>query len=145
MDRDADRLVKQYLGEGIPSVTELAKGTSAMFVNTHYSLSGVKPLTPNVVELGGIHIKESKPLDAALQKYLDNAEHGVIYVSWGSMIRAETLPMEKREGLLKAFSQFKQNVIWKWENETLQNQPSNVLIQKWLPQRDILCKDYIDF
>lgn len=71
---------------------------------------------------------------------MDAAEHGVIYVSWGSMIRANTLPVDKREGLLNAFRSFKQKVLWKWENETLPNQPANVHIQKWLPQRDILCK-----
>ncbi len=55
------------------------------------------------------------------------------------MIRAETLPEAKREGLLKAFSSFKQTILWKWENETLPNQPSNVHIFKWMPQREILC------
>lgn len=78
----------------------------------------------------------------SLLKELESAEHGVVYVSWGSMIRADTLPAEKREGLLKAFSTFKQRFIWKWENDTLANQPKNVLIRKWLPQRDILCKEF---
>lgn len=37
---------------------------SLMFVNEHYSLSGVKPISPAVIHLGGIHIKdEGKPLD----------------------------------------------------------------------------------
>lgn len=139
MDRAADRVVRQYLGNDVPATSELAKRTSAMFVNQHYSLSGVKPLPAAVVELGGVHIAPAQPLEAGLRKYLDASEHGVIYVSWGSMIRAESLPLAKREGLLQAFGQFKQNVIWKWENETLPNQPANVLIRKWLPQRDILC------
>lgn len=75
-----------------------------------------------------------------LKKILDSAEHGVIYVSWGSMIRAETIPIEKREALLKAFGSLKQTVLWKWENETLPNKPANVHVQKWMPQREILCK-----
>lgn len=145
MDRSADRVVRQYLGNDVPSTTELVKRTSALFVNQHYSLSGVKPLPSAVVELGGVHISTAKPLEASLRKYLDESEHGVIYVSWGSMIRAESLPLEKREGLLKAFGQFKQNVIWKWENETLPNQPANVLIRKWLPQQDILCRSFSDY
>lgn len=74
-----------------------------------------------------------------LKRIMDTSEHGIIYVSWGSMIRAETLPEEKREGLLKAFGSFKQTVLWKWENETLPNQPANVHIYKWMPQREILC------
>lgn len=55
------------------------------------------------------------------------------------MIRAESLPVEKREALLNAFASFKQTILWKWENDTLPNQPTNVYIQKWMPQRDILC------
>jgi hypothetical protein len=57
------------------------------------------------------------------------------------MIRAETLPDEKREAILKALGRFPQYlVLWKWENETLPNQPDNVFVRKWMPQREILCK-----
>lgn len=55
-------MLKQKFGDKIPSVKELKQQTSLMFVNSHYSLSGVKPLSPAVIEVGGIHIKEPKPL-----------------------------------------------------------------------------------
>lgn len=60
------------------------------------------------------------------------------------MVRAETLPEEKREAIVHALGKLKQRVLWKWENDTLPNQPSNVFIRKWMPQRDILCK-FLDF
>lgn len=138
---DNDALTRKYIrDENMPHLRELAQQTSMLFVNSHYSFTGVKPNAPAVIELGGIHIKEAKPLDADLQTLLDSAKDGVIYVSWGSMIRAETLPLEKRTSLLKAFASFKQTVLWKWENDTLPSQPKNVHTRKWLPQRDILCK-----
>lgn len=62
-DPDANSLVKKYVGDDVPDVRQLAKRTSMFFVNQHYSLSGAKPLPPSVIELGGIHIKEQKPLD----------------------------------------------------------------------------------
>lgn len=123
----------------MPYIGDLVDQTSMIFVNAHYSYSGPKPLSPSVIELGGIHIKDAKPLEESLQKVLDSAKDGVIYVSWGSMIRAESLPIEKRKSLLEAFGSFKQTVLWKWENETLPDQPKNVVIRKWMPQRDILC------
>lgn len=123
----------------MPSVGELAKNTSVLLVNQHYSLSGPKPLPPNVIELGGLHIQKSKPLSADLQRLLDNAEDGVILISWGSMIRANSLSTSKRDGIVRAVARLKQQVIWKWENDTLPNMPSNMHIMKWLPQRDILC------
>lgn len=49
---------------------------------------------------------------------------------------------EKREAILHSLSKLKQRVLWKWENETIPNQPPNVFIRKWMPQRDILCKSF---
>lgn len=135
----ADAFVQYKFGHDVPSVGELAKNTSVMFVNQHYSLSGPKPLPPNVIELGGLHIQKAKPLAAELQRLLDNAEHGVILISWGSMIRANSLSVAKRDGIIRAVARLKQQVIWKWENETLPNKPANMHIMQWLPQRDILC------
>lgn len=74
-----------------------------------------------------------------IQKYLDEAVDGVVFVSWGSMVRATSLPADKRESLVQAFGALKQRVLWKWENDTIPNQPRNVRISKWLQQRDILC------
>lgn len=56
----------------------------------------------------------------------------------GSLLRSKTFPEDKRNAFLYAFSKIPQRVLWKWEDDTLQGRPSNVLINKWLPQRDIL-------
>lgn len=70
---------------------------------------------------------------------LDNAKDGVILVSWGSMVKADTMPTEKRDTLIKAFASFKkQKFLWKWESE-MENIPENVNIYKWVQQREILC------
>lgn len=124
----------------MPHLRELVKETSLLFVNSHFSFGGSRPYAPTIIELGGIHIKEAKPLDEEIKGILDSAKDGVIYVSWGSMIRAETLPEDKRNSLLKSFGSFRQTVLWKWENDTLTNQPKNVHIRKWMQQREILCK-----
>lgn len=71
---------------------------------------------------------------------LDEADKGVIYVSWGSLIRIDTLAPDIRQELLEAFGSFPQQIVWKFENETLPNKPENVYIDKWMPQKDILCK-----
>lgn len=57
-----EQLIKRFGGD-IPSIRSLARRTSMIFTNTHYSLSGPKPFTPAVVELGGIHIQKPKALD----------------------------------------------------------------------------------
>lgn len=47
----------------MPSVEELVKNTSLILVNTHYSLSGSKPASPALVEIGGIHLREPQKLE----------------------------------------------------------------------------------
>jgi glucuronosyltransferase len=75
-----------------------------------------------------------------LQQYLDEAPEGVIYFSMGSNLQSSEMPESKRNVFLEVFSKLKQNVLWKWEADTLPGQPKNVKLGKWLPQSDILGK-----
>lgn len=43
----------------------------------------------------------------------------------------------------ESFKGLKQRVLWKFENESLANVPSNVMIRKWLPQNDILAHENV--
>lgn len=134
-------MLKTRFGEGIPDVQFLAdNNTSLIFVNQHYSLSFARPLPVNVVEIGGIHIKSSrKTLPQDIQEILDNAEHGVIYVSWGSIINSRGMSLEKRKEIVNAFKSLPQTILWKWENDSLTATAKNVHIRSWMPQIDILC------
>ncbi|KAH8269748.1 hypothetical protein KR018_009818 [Drosophila ironensis] len=134
----ANAAIRQRFGPGFPSTEEMIRNTSLMLINQHFSLSGPKPIPPNVIEVGGVHIKPPKPLPADLQQIMDNASKGVILVSWGSQLKASSLPTEKRDAIVRALGRLEQQVIWKWENDTLPNKPPNMHLRKWLPQRDIL-------
>lgn len=134
----ANALIRQRFGPGLPSTEEMVRSTSLMLVNQHYSLSGPKPLPPNVIEVGGVHMRPAKPLPADLQQLLDNAAQGAILFSWGSQLKLSSLSDARRDGIVRALGRLEQQVILKWENDTLPNKPANVHIRKWLPQRDIL-------
>ena len=73
-----------------------------------------------------------------IQKFLDEAENGVIVVSFGSMIRPDIIP-GLHDTLVAVFKNFKQRIVWKTPNapKTL---PSNVMASKWLPQSNVLGK-----
>lgn len=73
-----------------------------------------------------------------IQKFIDEAENGVILFSLGSNAKSTYLSESKVNALLRTFSTLKQRVIWKWESDFLPGKPDNVLIGKWLPQDDIL-------
>ncbi|KAH8237916.1 hypothetical protein KR032_007190 [Drosophila birchii] len=131
-------LIRQRFGPGLPSTEELVRNTSLMLINQHYSLSGPKPLPPNVIEVGGVHITHPLPLSPDLQMLLDNAPNGVILFSFGSQLKLSSLSDSRRDGIVRALARLEQQVILKWENDTLPNKPANLHTRKWLPQGDIL-------
>jgi glucuronosyltransferase len=72
--------------------------------------------------------------------FLDESEHGAIYFSLGSIVKTDTLAVDKRDAFLQAFSELPQRVLWKWEADKISGKPPNVKIAKWLPQVDMLRK-----
>lgn len=59
--RDNEEVRKRF-GDDIPDVNEIAKKISLTLLNQHYSYTGPKPLSNQLVEVSGIHIKPTKPL-----------------------------------------------------------------------------------
>ncbi|KAG5673615.1 hypothetical protein PVAND_003644 [Polypedilum vanderplanki] len=129
---------KKYFPDAKRSFEEMYKGSSIIFSNTHVSSSTVRPFMPNVIEIAGIHMKPAQLLPKDIQEFLDSATDGAILFSMGSFIQSKMWPVEKRDALIKAFGKLNLKVIWKYENETLPNNPGNIKISSWLPQRDIL-------
>lgn len=58
MMRQQDKYVERSFGPGYPSVTELVKDLDLLLVNSHWSLNGIAPVTPALVPVAGLHIKE---------------------------------------------------------------------------------------
>lgn len=93
---------------------------------------------PGIINVGGAHIKPPKPLPDDLKEFLDNSKNGVVFFSLGSFVQGSEMPAEKTAIFLEIFGKLKQNVLWKFEDDSLANIPPNVKISKWLPQSDIL-------
>ncbi|XP_065077837.1 UDP-glycosyltransferase UGT5-like [Ochlerotatus camptorhynchus] len=123
-----------------PPLDQLKKtAISLVLLNNHFSFNYPRPYVTGMIEVGGMHINRvPNPLPADIQSFMDSATDGVIYFSMGSNIKGKDLPKEKRDAFLKVFSKLKQKVLWKWEDENLPGKPSNVLVQNWWPQDDIL-------
>lgn len=58
----AEKLLKENFGLDTPHMNEIVYNTSMVFVNGHFSLDGSIPLVPNMVEIGGIHVKPPNPI-----------------------------------------------------------------------------------
>ncbi|XP_065219028.1 UDP-glycosyltransferase UGT5-like isoform X31 [Planococcus citri] len=136
--RKDEELKKKYFGEDVPSLRDIAKNISLTMSHTHFTYNRPRPLIPQVIEIGGLFIKESKPIPQNIEKFINESKHGVVYFCMGSLLRGETFPPEKREAFLYAFSKIPQRVLWKWEGDVLPGKSDNIMISKWMPQRDIL-------
>uniref|UniRef100_A0A2M4CHZ1 UDP-glucuronosyltransferase n=1 Tax=Anopheles darlingi TaxID=43151 RepID=A0A2M4CHZ1_ANODA len=127
-----------FLPGPLPLVADLERQVSVILLNSYTPLTTTRARVPGLVPVGGLHIKEPKRLPADLQTFIDEAEHGVIYFSLGTNLRSADLPPEKLAIILRVFGSMKQRVVWKFEDERIENLPANVLVRSWLPQSDIL-------
>jgi glucuronosyltransferase len=119
--------------------TELRKRVQLLMINTHPAMGFIRPLLPNTIQLGFMHIEPPRPLaDGDLKTFLDDSKNGVIYMSLGSNVQSKDLRPEIKEMFLNVFRKSNMNVLWKFEDDSLLNKPNNVMISKWLPQSDLL-------
>ncbi|XP_034488819.1 UDP-glucuronosyltransferase 2A2 [Drosophila innubila] len=135
-----EKLFKLYFPKASKTMDQVLDSFSLMLLGQHFSLSYPRPYLPNMIEVGGLHLKQRdpQPLPAKIAKFVEDAKDGVIYFSMGSNIKSSDLPAATRQVLLQAFGSLKQRVLWKFEQEQLEDQPENVLISKWFPQPDVL-------
>ncbi|XP_071750223.1 LOW QUALITY PROTEIN: UDP-glucosyltransferase 2-like [Lepeophtheirus salmonis] len=125
-----------------PKIIDLMKNTSLTFHFGHpLLLDGNKAIAQNTIYLGMMNCQEpdfNKNMDPDIKKFIDEAEYGVVYVSFGTFLQSSLMSEEYRQIFIKAFSKLKQRVIWKWETEVMEDTPTNLLLKKWLPQKEIL-------
>lgn len=57
-----NRLVGEYFGDNAKTLDSDIYKDSLMFINAHFSENFPRPMVPNVIEIGGIHIGNSLPL-----------------------------------------------------------------------------------
>lgn len=132
------RLYNKHFPNAKRSFDEVYMNSSIVFLNQHVSSASARPLLPNMIEINGIHIQPVKPLPKDFQDFLDSAKNGAILFSMGSPDVSVHLPTKQREVLTKVLGKLKQKIIWKYENDTLPDKPDNIMISKWIPQRDIM-------
>jgi glucuronosyltransferase len=56
------KIYRQYLGQDYPNLVEIESKVSIVFSNSHFSINSPRPTLPDIVEIGGIHCRNSEPL-----------------------------------------------------------------------------------
>ncbi|XP_069691985.1 UDP-glucosyltransferase 2-like [Periplaneta americana] len=136
-----ETIARRYFKEELESYWNLERNFSLFLANIVFGLDYPRPLSPNVIPVGGMHIKkEYKPLPKDLKDILDEAKDGFILFSLGTNFQFERLQKEKISAFVDAFAALSQLIILKcaindFEGITL---PPNVVVCEWLPQNDVL-------
>lgn len=139
-----EALYAKYFPNNKQDFYDTRKNAALVLLNQHVSLSFPRPYSPNMIEVGGMHInRQRQPLPKDIEEFIKGARHGVIYFSMGSNLKSKNLPMEKREALINTFGKLKQRVLWKFEEPNLAGKPDNVFISDWFPQDDILAHENV--
>ncbi|CAH1179974.1 unnamed protein product [Phaedon cochleariae] len=134
----SDAIARKYLGNDLPYIEDIERNMSLLFLTTNPILYSPRPTVPTIISLEQMHIKPVGVLPQDLQNFLDKAKEGVIYFSLGSNVKSVNIPEHVRNTLIEAFAELPYQVLWKFEADSLPNQPKNVMIRKLLPQQDVL-------
>ncbi|ERL89093.1 hypothetical protein D910_06470, partial [Dendroctonus ponderosae] len=137
----SNKLAKEFFGPEMPDLDVLAYNTSLQLVNSHFSVNNARPLVPNVVEVGGLHVGEPRPLSKHFDDVLAADKRGVICFTMGSVVVIESLPRGKLEALLNALAELPYTVIMKANVQKFPKDiaaPKNIVFEPWIPQLDIL-------
>lgn len=57
-----DKILHEYFKDAPPLMEMIERNISMVFLNSHSVISDAKPLVPSMVEIGGFHIEDPKPL-----------------------------------------------------------------------------------
>uniref|UniRef100_A0A8D8CYC2 UDP-glucuronosyltransferase n=2 Tax=Culex pipiens TaxID=7175 RepID=A0A8D8CYC2_CULPI len=126
---------------GLPSIEELELNVSVTLTNYHIISFRPRPKMIGMVDIAGVHIRPAKELPNNIKTFLDSSppSGGAIYINFGTFLRSSAMPPETLQVFLEVFRRLPQyNFLWKWESDQAPDLPPNVLLQKWIPQNDVL-------
>uniref|UniRef100_A0A182Q9J2 UDP-glycosyltransferases domain-containing protein n=1 Tax=Anopheles farauti TaxID=69004 RepID=A0A182Q9J2_9DIPT len=138
------RLAEKYFGRVseagvLPSLEDLERNVSVVLMNNHIISSRPRPRINGMIDIAGVHIRKPKQLPPIVKNFLDSSPTGVIYINFGTFLKSSGMPPETLAVFLSVFRALPQyGFLWKWESNSIPNLPPNVLLQRWLPQNDVL-------
>ncbi|XP_011297294.1 UDP-glucuronosyltransferase 2B14 [Fopius arisanus] len=133
--------VEKHFARRISSLDELYKDVALVLVNEHFSVNDIKPTTPDIIDIGGLHIyNNTQQLTTELQDWLDESTEGCVYFTFGSTVNFESFPKEVLRIFYRSFERIAPvRVLMKGDPEVHSKDLSkNVKIVPWAPQIAVL-------
>ena len=139
-DPPFERLKQEHGLNTSLSIGNTFKRASLKLVNSNFAIEYPAPVEPDTILIGGFAIKQARPLVGELRSFVEGAEHGVIVMSFGTLVATFT---ERWAPIFaQAFSRLPQRVVWRFKDSANAVQQykfsDNIMLAPWLPQADLL-------
>ncbi|XP_041763613.1 UDP-glycosyltransferase UGT5-like [Anopheles merus] len=139
MPQEQQRLGRVFEGANRTHVKLLERRSELVLVNSDPALDFYQLLPPNVVQVGGLHIKRAEEMPPMMSQFIARANKGVVLFSFGTNVQSEMLGAEVNRQLLELFASMPDyGFIWKHANADGLLMPPNVLMAPWVPQSAVL-------
>ncbi|XP_017868415.1 PREDICTED: UDP-glucuronosyltransferase isoform X1 [Drosophila arizonae] len=139
-----EQIIRKFFKIAV-NIPELqAHHLALLLLNNHVPLWTPRPLLPQIVPAGGLHIRGPRELMWNVKRFVEESKNGVIYIQLGNEQPCGQLPQAKLQILFDFMSARKERFIWTCHDvKTLPGLPKNVLIQHSVPQIDILAHPHV--
>uniref|UniRef100_A0A915ET98 glucuronosyltransferase n=1 Tax=Ditylenchus dipsaci TaxID=166011 RepID=A0A915ET98_9BILA len=136
-------LFDEAFGVDFPSLKDIARNVSLVFVNANEFNSLAQPLSNKIVFIGGIVRLKPNALNEHLQVIFNKSNKGVVLCSFGSHPDTRSMSENLKKAFLATFSSFPDyDFILKWtldqKNSSSFDAAPNVHVFDWLDQKAIL-------
>jgi len=133
-----EEFFREELGLEMKEPTAIMRSRSSILLAASHPIThGAWQYLPNIIQVGGLQLKEAKPLEGKLKEFMDSATEGAVLVSFGSALKPEQMPPEKIQVFIDTFKNLGMKVVWKWNSE-MPGLPDNIFLSSWIPQQDLL-------
>ncbi|KAI8127596.1 hypothetical protein FF38_03168 [Lucilia cuprina] len=139
-----EKVIKKHFKASIPSIMDLQSNLALLLVNNYYPLATPKPSIPNIIPVGGLHIRAPKELPWHIRRFLDEARFGAIYMHLGDEKLCADISKEKLDVLFHVLGKQQERILWTCHDvQKIEGLPKNMMIQHLVPQTDILAHPHI--
>ncbi|XP_026462537.1 UDP-glucuronosyltransferase 2B17-like [Ctenocephalides felis] len=133
-----DPMAREVFGQDLPFIGDLEREIDLVLVNSHSGMDLPELLLPNVIQVGGLQVKEPKKLPENINNFFNGAKKGVVYFSLGTNVRSNMMGEEKVQMFVRALAKFPDyHFLWKIDRTDLKVS-KNVMVTKWASQNDVL-------
>lgn len=150
LSSQVDPLIRKYFGSDSPPLSEMMRNVSLQFVNSNEFFELPQLSSAKIIHVGGVIENKSEKMSPKFQAIVDNAEKGVVLVSFGSLADTRSMPLGMKRAFLGAFARFPDyDFVWKYhryqehndseEMELLEGAVGpNVHLFDWVEQKALL-------